>query len=52
LPNHIPAQIDKQSLDAALRHSQRSSKEPFVGPRDEYPEPEFPPGYQLIYLDR
>ncbi|KAL2410572.1 hypothetical protein ABEF91_000561 [Exophiala dermatitidis] len=51
LPNHIPAQIDKQSLDAALRHSQRSSKELFVGPRDEYPELEFPPGYQLMCLD-
>lgn len=51
LPNHIPAQIDKQSLDAALRHSQRSSKELFVGPRDEYPELEFPPGYQLKCLD-
>ncbi|KIW54605.1 hypothetical protein PV05_06954 [Exophiala xenobiotica] len=51
LPNHIPAQIDKQSLDAAIRHSQRSSEELFVGPRDEYPELEFPPGYQLMCLD-
>ncbi|KIW30935.1 uncharacterized protein PV07_02626 [Cladophialophora immunda] len=51
LPNHIPAQIDKQSLDAALRHSQRSIKELFVGPRAEYPELEFPPGYQLRCLD-
>lgn len=38
LPNHIPVQIDKQSLDAALRRSQRSSNELFVGPRDEYSE--------------
>ncbi|KAK5401674.1 hypothetical protein LTR06_011038 [Exophiala xenobiotica] len=51
LPNHIPAQIDKQGLDAALWLSQRSSKEPFVGSRDEYPELEFPPGYQLMCLD-
>ena len=51
LPNHIPAQIDEQSLNAALRHSNHSREVLRVGLRDDYPELEFPSGYQLKCLD-
>jgi hypothetical protein len=51
LLNHIPAIIDQQCLDTALRNSKVSAERLGADHRNDYPELEFPPGYRLQCLD-
>jgi hypothetical protein len=48
--NHIPAVIDQQQLDTALRAAGITADQLLTKSHDSYPELEFPPGYKLECL--
>jgi hypothetical protein len=50
IQNHLPAVIDQEQLDAAIRLSETSAEALMGHPRDEYTELSFPPDFRLECL--